>query len=66
MEAGDRSLAVVPCAVYRFGPDAGQRLRWAVPDAALCVMAWVVSSVGRRCVAGTGRNTRSPGDSAHQ
>ena len=30
MKCCKRSLAVVLCAVYRFGPDAGQRFRWAV------------------------------------
>ena len=45
MKAGDRSLAMVPCAVNRFGPDAGQRFRMLVPGAALCVMPWAISSV---------------------
>ena len=35
MKRCKRSLAVVPCAVYRLAPDAGPRFRWAVPDAAL-------------------------------
>jgi membrane protein len=39
-------LAVVLSVVYRFGPNAGQRLRSVVPGAALCVVLWAVSSVG--------------------
>jgi membrane protein len=39
-------LAVVLSAVYRFGPNAGQRFRSVVPGAALCVVLWAVSSVG--------------------
>ena len=39
-------LAVVLSVVYRFGPNASQRLRSVVPGAALCVVLWAVSSVG--------------------
>jgi membrane protein len=39
-------LVVVLSVVYRFGPNAGQRLRSVVPGAALCVALWAVSSVG--------------------
>src|SRR5829696_6720927 len=39
-------LAVVLSVVYRFGPNAKQRLRTVVPGAALSVVLWAISSVG--------------------
>jgi len=39
-------LAVVLSVVYRFGPNAKQRLRTLVPGAALSVVLWAISSVG--------------------
>jgi hypothetical protein len=50
MEAGDRSLAVVPCAVYRFSPDAVQRFGSVVPgtSSAALLRKVVGGSVGTR------------------
>src|SRR5215216_1314018 len=39
-------LAVVLSVVYRFGPNAKQRLRTVIPGAALSVVLWAISSVG--------------------
>jgi membrane protein len=39
-------LAVVLSVVYRFGPNAEQRLRSVVPGATLSVVLWAISSVG--------------------
>jgi membrane protein len=39
-------LAVVLSVVYRFGPNARQRIRSVVPGAALSVVLWAISSVG--------------------
>jgi membrane protein len=39
-------LTVVLSLVYRFGPNAKQRIRSVVPGAALCMMLWAISSVG--------------------
>ena len=39
-------LTVVLSVVYRFGPNAKQRIRSVVPGAVLCMMLWAISSVG--------------------